>query len=104
MTSPAPTEIFRTVANQAPRLRVVGEPVPTPRRRSNEVMRPREFLTVQEVDKLIATAKRRGRYGQRDAVAILVRHKRLNLSRLKSYDGGRSLEYLPCLLAVYHIQ
>jgi type 1 fimbriae regulatory protein FimB/type 1 fimbriae regulatory protein FimE len=51
---------------------MVGEPVPTPRRQKNEAIRPREFLTSAEVDRLIATAKKRGRYGQRDATAILI--------------------------------
>jgi integrase len=71
MTATQPTHILRTVDNR-PRLRVVGEPVPTPRRQKNEELRPREFLTAPEVDRLIATAKKRGRYGQRDATAILV--------------------------------
>src|SRR5262249_44852487 len=58
--------------NPAPKLRVVGEPIPTPLRRKNDELRPREYLTPQEVDRLVATARRRGRYGQRDATAILV--------------------------------
>jgi hypothetical protein len=52
-------------------LRVVGEPIPIPQRPKNEELRPREFLTAQGVDRLIATAEKRGRYGQRDATAIL---------------------------------
>lgn len=72
MSSPAPSKIFRTVDNSAPKLRVVGEPAPTPLRLSNDQLRPREYLTPAEVDRLVATAKRRGRYGQRDATAILI--------------------------------
>src|SRR3954453_19505641 len=44
---------------------------PLPRGRNAE-RRPREFLTPDEVDRLIATAKQRGRWGQRDAAAILL--------------------------------
>jgi integrase len=43
----------------------------TPGRRSNaEIGRDRKYLTPAEVDRLVATAKKRGRYGQRDALAI----------------------------------
>jgi type 1 fimbriae regulatory protein FimB/type 1 fimbriae regulatory protein FimE len=38
----------------------------------NADRRPREYLTSAEVDTLLATARKRGRYGQRDAAAILV--------------------------------
>ena len=43
-----------------------------PPRGKNADRRPREFLTADEVDRLIATAKQRGRWGQRDAAAILL--------------------------------
>ena len=51
-------------------LRVVGEAAPTPRRPHNAAIRDREYLTPVEVDQLAAAAKRRGRYGSRDACAI----------------------------------
>ena len=44
---------------------------PPPRSRNAE-RRPREHLTPAEIDRLVETARRRGRYGQRDAAAILV--------------------------------
>jgi type 1 fimbriae regulatory protein FimB/type 1 fimbriae regulatory protein FimE len=44
---------------------------PPPRSR-NADRRPREHLTPAEVERLIKTARRRGRYGQRDATAIAV--------------------------------
>src|SRR4051812_38068869 len=44
---------------------------PPPRGRNAE-RRPREFLTPDEVDRLVVTAKERGRWGQRDAAAILL--------------------------------
>lgn len=43
-----------------------------PRRLRNSALRPREYLTQAEVEKLIAAARKRGRYGQRDACAILL--------------------------------
>src|SRR5262245_17992512 len=43
-----------------------------PRRVPNSDRRPREYLTPKEVDRLIETAKKRGRYGLRDATMILV--------------------------------
>jgi hypothetical protein len=56
-------------------LRVVGEP---PRRRRNIDRRPREYLTPAEVETLMATARKQGRYGHRDATMILIawRHGR----------------------------
>jgi len=46
--------------------------VPPPRRFNRDV-RPREYLTPKEVERLIAAAKKRGRrYGLRDATMILV--------------------------------
>ena len=46
--------------------------VPPPRRRNQDV-RPREYLTPKEVERLIAAAKKsRRRYGMRDATMILV--------------------------------
>ena len=46
--------------------------VPPPRRRNRDV-RPREYLTPKEVERLIAAAKKgRRRYGLRDATLILV--------------------------------
>jgi len=41
-----------------------------PRRRPNKEVRVREYLTEDECRALIATARKRGRYGTRDALAI----------------------------------
>jgi integrase len=43
-----------------------------PRRVVNVKRRPREYLTVKEVELLISTARKRGRYGHRDTTMILV--------------------------------
>jgi type 1 fimbriae regulatory protein FimB/type 1 fimbriae regulatory protein FimE len=43
-----------------------------PRRIPNAQRRPREYLTEAEVDQLCKAARKRGRYGQRDATMILV--------------------------------
>jgi integrase len=46
-----------------------------PRRVKNTKLRPREYLTVKEVGKLIDGARERGRYGHRDATMILVGYR-----------------------------
>ena len=44
-----------------------------PRRLANAIRRPREYLTAEEVERLMAAARSRpGRYGQRDATMILI--------------------------------
>jgi type 1 fimbriae regulatory protein FimB/type 1 fimbriae regulatory protein FimE len=46
-----------------------------PRRRLNAEVRPREYLTPKEIDRLIEVARKRGRYGLRDATMILVAYR-----------------------------
>ena len=46
-----------------------------PKRQPYESLRPREYLTAAEVDCLIGTARRRGRYGHRDATMILLAYR-----------------------------
>ena len=46
-----------------------------PRRLLNAKRRPREYLTVKEVGKLVKRARSRGRYGHRDATMILVAYR-----------------------------
>src|SRR5580658_10156672 len=46
-----------------------------PRRVENAKRRPREYLTVKEVARLIDGARERGRYGHRDATMILVAYR-----------------------------
>jgi type 1 fimbriae regulatory protein FimB/type 1 fimbriae regulatory protein FimE len=58
-----------------PTFRVLDEPVTPPPRQRNSDRRPREYLTPAEVEMLIATAKRRGRYGHRDATMILIAYR-----------------------------
>jgi integrase len=67
-----------------------------PTRQRNSDRRPREHLTPAEVDQLIATAKQRGRYGQRNATAILLAYThglrvselvRLQWSQIDFADG-----------------
>src|SRR3954452_12773850 len=44
-----------------------------PRRLANAVRRPREYLTAEEVERLMTAARSRpGRYGHRDATMILL--------------------------------
>ena len=50
---------------------IVNGKVPPPRRKNSD-SRPREYLTSDEVDRLIGTAKALGRHGHRDATLVLV--------------------------------
>jgi type 1 fimbriae regulatory protein FimB/type 1 fimbriae regulatory protein FimE len=52
-------------------VRVTTKTTP-PQRKRNTDLRPREHLTPAEVDRLVEAARKRGRYGQRDATAILI--------------------------------
>src|SRR5262249_46842341 len=46
-----------------------------PRRKSNSAYRQREYLTEAEVERLIETARKRGRNGPRDSAAILFAYR-----------------------------
>jgi type 1 fimbriae regulatory protein FimB/type 1 fimbriae regulatory protein FimE len=46
-----------------------------PRRRPNAELRSREYLTLDEVERLIGAARIRGRHGHRDATAILLGYR-----------------------------
>src|SRR6266576_7192119 len=59
MTHTSPTIVNRTL----------------PRGLPNSAYRVREYLTEKEVDRLIETARKRGRNGQRDAAAILLAYR-----------------------------
>jgi integrase len=58
-----------------PALRIVGDKAAPPRRQRNPERRPREYLTPAEVEMLIATARKRGRYGHRDGTMILIANR-----------------------------
>jgi integrase len=57
---------------ERPKLRIIGEPAAPPRRQPNAARRPREYLTPAEVEMLMVAARKRGRYGHRDATMILL--------------------------------
>ena len=46
-----------------------------PRRKCYNELRPREYLTEKEVEHLGRVAKKRGRYGHRDATMILLAYR-----------------------------
>lgn len=46
-----------------------------PKKLKNSLRRAREYLTPTEVDKLMASARRVGRHGQRDATMILIAYR-----------------------------
>jgi site-specific recombinase XerD len=52
----------------------VGKTLP-PKRIKNAALRSREYLTEGEVERLIRTARQRGRYGVRDAAMILMAYR-----------------------------
>jgi type 1 fimbriae regulatory protein FimB/type 1 fimbriae regulatory protein FimE len=52
----------------------VNRTVPRGRPRNRD-LRPREYLTPAEVDHLLTVARRRGRYGHRDAAMILLAYR-----------------------------
>ena len=54
-----------------------------PRRAPNSELRPREYLTEKEIERLQDTARKRSRYGHRDATMILVTYRH-GLARLRS--------------------
>src|SRR5438067_10686491 len=62
MSDPARTTEIGTVA---------WRPAP-PKRQKNAETRPREYLTEAEVDRLIKAARKRGRWGYRNATMLLV--------------------------------
>src|SRR5437762_2673497 len=67
-----PMKTLRKKPNRKVRPTSINGTVP-PRRRRNRDVRPREYLTPKEVERLIAAAKKgRRRYGLRDATMILV--------------------------------
>ena len=53
---------------------LVNRKVP-PRRVPNAAVRSREYLTSNEIEALMAAAKRSGRHGQRDATVILIAYR-----------------------------
>jgi type 1 fimbriae regulatory protein FimB/type 1 fimbriae regulatory protein FimE len=69
-----PSTLNGTV-RQRPEQQVEGEPAAPPRRQRNSERRPREYLTRAEVETLIATARKRGRYGHRDAAMIVIAYR-----------------------------
>ena len=60
-----PRSVLRTVTTN-------GERLPPGRRSDAAIGRERKYLTPAEVERLVAAASKRGRYGQRDALAILL--------------------------------
>src|SRR5437762_10445724 len=46
-----------------------------PRRVANAEVRPREYLTPKEIDRLIEAARKRSRYGLRDATMMFVAYR-----------------------------
>ena len=72
-----------TVLKFKPRPDAQSAPRRPSARTGNSHRRPREYLTPAEVERLMSTARGRGRYGQRDAAAILLAYSHgLRVSQL----------------------
>lgn len=65
--------VLKTTAKQAPSIE--NGKVRPPKRVSNRERRTREHLTPEEVDRLMAAARRLGRHGHRDATLILLAYR-----------------------------
>lgn len=64
--------IVSAVVVQLPKTRLATHP---PRRRTNAERRVREYLTPDEVERLIEAARKFGRHGHRDASLILIAYR-----------------------------
>ena len=91
-------------ANSTVRLRVVSAPPRPPRRQRNTDRRPREYLTPAEVEMLMATARKRSRYGHRDATMILIAYRHgLRVSELCRLEWSQ-VDFASVLLHVARLK
>lgn len=75
-----------------------------PRRLPNAQLRPREYLTPSEVEQLIMVARKRGRYGHRDATMILIAYRHgLRVSELCTLNWD-SIDFAQGLLHVRRLK
>jgi type 1 fimbriae regulatory protein FimB/type 1 fimbriae regulatory protein FimE len=85
--APAPSENrpILSVAFSTPGTRFQESPAQPPRRVPNAQRRSREFLTPDEVDRLINAAEKLGRHGHRDGTMLLIGYRHaLRVSELVS--------------------
>jgi len=68
------TEVVTLTRANAKAPTLVNRNVP-PRRVPNAAVRSREYLTSNEIEALMAAAKKSGRHGQRDATVILIAYR-----------------------------
>jgi site-specific recombinase XerD len=62
-----------------------------PRRAPNSELRPREYLTEKEIERLQDAARKRSRYGHRDATMVLIAYRHgLRASEVCDLSGIRS--------------
>jgi integrase len=95
-----PTTVLRAVAIDGVRV----QPKPPGRRSNREHGREREYLTPDEIDRLVTAAKKRGRYGNRDALAIYMaaRHG-LRVSELVSLRWAQ-IDFTTARLTVHRVK
>ena len=71
-TKPRLIHMAKSARKQA-RSTIVNRTVP--RRAPNTELRPREYLTEREIERLQEAARKRSRYGHRDATMILIAYR-----------------------------
>ena len=90
--------------NGTVQLRVVGGAPQPPRRQRNIDRRPREYLTPAEVETLMTTARKRSRYGHRDATMILIAYRHgLRVSELCRLEWSQ-IDFASGLLHVVRLK
>jgi len=73
MTKPGLNHMAKSARKATPPSTIVNRTVP--RRAPNSELRPREYLTEKEIERLQETARKRSRYGHRDATMILIAYR-----------------------------
>ncbi len=72
MTMPGLNHMAKSARKRTPST-IVNRTVP--RRAPNSELRPREYLTEKEIERLQEAARKRSRYGHRDATMILIAYR-----------------------------
>ena len=96
-----PATVLRTVPRLASR---DSQRVPSGRRSNAESGREREYLTPAEIERLVKTARKRGRHGSRDALAILMGYRhRLRVSELVGLRWSQ-VDFITARLTVHRVK
>ena len=72
-----------------------------PRRQKNIDRRCREYLTHSEIEKLIFSAKKIGRHGDRDAAMILVAYRHGDLFKTTSFFKYKFFKFCKIIISKF---